>query len=583
MKVLDFLLRSSSPYQKYLWGMFITLVCISIDGIIKPVLIKLLIDKVANQSTNVWYICGLYALSQVLFISSWSLNHYFSTKFSSKYSLKSMEAFIKRLYHYSHNFFHKQQSGNIISKVNDSLGLSTKVIFTIINNFSFFLLNVFFSLVILFTISKVFSLALLIWLCLFFSITFFAYKKNIKINHLYAEERANVFGAFADYITNIFSVKVFVKKDFELQRFQKLKSSFEDVTLKQGFYFIKIYLIQGIVTALYVIGFIIFLIKGYYQNIISAGDIALVFMVNIAIISNIFPLANVVKEFVFDWGAIDNALEMIENVPEVQDKPRASSLKVGGGAIIFDKINFNYPNCEMLFENQSVVINSKQKVGLVGFSGAGKSSFVNLILRFYDLKGGKIKIDDQDISMVTQDSLRKNISMISQEPILFHRSLMENIRYGNVNATDEEVIAAAKIANAYEFIEKLPLKYNTLVGERGVKLSGGQRQRIAMARSVLKDAPILILDEATSQLDSITESYIQKALFNLMRNKTVIVIAHRLSTLLDMDRILVFDKGKIIQDGSHKQLLSQDGLYRAMWNAQVGGFLPNKSEEMSLS
>ena len=206
-----------------------------------------------------------------------------------------------------------------------------------------------------------------------------------------------------------------------------------------------------------------------------------------------------------------------------------------------------------------MTIEAGQKVGLVGYSGGGKSTFVNLILRLFDVTDGHILIDGQDIRNVTQDSLRSNIAMIPQDPSLFHRTLMENIRYGRIEATDEEVIEAAKKAHAHEFISKLPQGYESPVGERGVKLSGGQRQRIAIARAILKNAPILILDEATSQLDSVTESDIQESLWELMQGKTTIVIAHRLSTLLHMDRIIVFDQGKIVEDGTHTEFLRTMG------------------------
>ncbi len=206
-------------------------------------------------------------------------------------------------------------------------------------------------------------------------------------------------------------------------------------------------------------------------------------------------------------------------------------------------------------------------------SGGGKSTFVNLILRLYDVTDGAIFIDGNNIRDITLNSLHKSIAMIPQDPSLFCRSLMENIRYGCIDASDMEVIQAAKLAHAHDFIIKLPQSYDSLVGERGVKLSGGQRQRIAIARAILKNAPILILDEATSQLDSVTESLIQDSLYNLMQNKTTIVIAHRLSTLLHMDRILVFDHGRIVEDGSHEELLLKNGLYKSLWDAQVGGFL----------
>lgn len=211
----------------------------------------------------------------------------------------------------------------------------------------------------------------------------------------------------------------------------------------------------------------------------------------------------------------------------------------------------------------------------MGFSGSGKSTFVNLILRFYDIQSGAILIDDQDIAAVTGLSLREQIAMIPQEPSLFHRTLMENIRYGRTDASDAEVIQAAQLAHCDEFIEQLDEKYLSLVGERGVKLSGGQRQRIAIARAILKNAPILILDEATSSLDSVTEKIIQKSLDDLMKQRTTIVIAHRLSTLLHMDRILVFDQGKIIEDGPTSELLRQNGHFARLWNMQANGFLPD--------
>ena len=213
-------------------------------------------------------------------------------------------------------------------------------------------------------------------------------------------------------------------------------------------------------------------------------------------------------------------------------------------------------------------------MAIVGPSGAGKTTFVRLIMRLYDVTKGQILIDDQDISRVTQDSLRANISLVPQDPVLFHRTLMENIRYGRRNATDDEVKEAARLAHCDEFIEALPLKYETYVGERGIKLSGGERQRVAIARAILKHAPILILDEATSSLDSHSESLIQDALDNLMKNCTTIVIAHRLSTIRKMDRIIAMDGGKIIEDGTHEELANKkNGLYKDLWELQAGGFI----------
>ena len=322
-------------------------------------------------------------------------------------------------------------------------------------------------------------------------------------------------------------------------------------------------------------------------------------MINFNIINTLYKLSHTLRDFIGNWGAVDQAIALLETSEMTHsDKPKATVLTCTKSKIIFDHVTFNYKGTEPLFKNKTIEIQGGQKVGLVGYSGCGKSTFVNLILRFYDVTDGAILIDGQDIRNVTQDSLRENIAMIPQDPSLFHRSLMENIRYGRIDASDEEVISAAKKAHAHEFVSTLPQGYDSLVGERGVKLSGGQRQRIAIARAILKNAPILILDEATSQLDSVTENLIQESLLELMNSpieysprekgdpdldfrlrgndknrKTVLVIAHRLSTLLHMDRILVFDKGKIVEDGTHSELLAKGGLYKHLWNAQVGGFL----------
>jgi ATP-binding cassette subfamily B protein len=289
-------------------------------------------------------------------------------------------------------------------------------------------------------------------------------------------------------------------------------------------------------------------------------------------------LMSEVGEFNKALGRCKQSLASLMVPFDIQDEVGAAALYCTHGEITFDDVTFNYKGAKPLFQHQSMCIQAGQKVGLVGYSGGGKSTFVNLILRLYDVTGGAIVIDGQDIRSVTQDSLREHIAMIPQDPSLFQRSLMENIRYGRIDATDEQVIQAAKKAYAHDFIEKLSQGYDALVGERGVKLSGGQRQRVAIARAILKNAPILVLDEATSQLDSVTESLIQDALQTLMQNKTTIVIAHRLSTLLHMDRILVFDNANIVEDGTHAELLSKAGIYKRLWDAQVGGFLPNKKE-----
>ena len=312
----------------------------------------------------------------------------------------------------------------------------------------------------------------------------------------------------------------------------------------------------------------------YSRGLVTVGDFVLILTISISIFQAIWFLSNQFVQFSEELGKCSQALTIITEPHAIVDVAHAKDLIVKSGKIEFHDVTFRYENHNKIFENTNVIIEAKQKVGLVGFSGSGKSSFVYLILRFFDIKSGQILIDNEDISQITRDSLRAQISMIPQDTSLFHRSLMENIRYGDIKASDEAVIAASKKAHCHEFICELPEGYDALVGERGIKLSGGQRQRIAIARAIIKDAPILILDEATSALDSVTERHIQRSLEFLMAGRTTIIIAHRLSTLSKMDRILVFDQGRIIEDGDHQALLRSQGHYAKMWQIQAGGFLP---------
>ena len=283
-------------------------------------------------------------------------------------------------------------------------------------------------------------------------------------------------------------------------------------------------------------------------------------------------------------GTVYDGMSMMTKPHEVTDKPNAPELQAKKGHIRYENVRFHYGKKNGVIDNLNLDIAAGEKVGLVGRSGAGKTTLMNLLLRFYDLEAGRITIDGQDISQVSQESLRSMIGVVTQDTSLLHRSIRDNIAYGKPEATDAEIIEAAKRANAWEFIQGLSdmqgrRGLDAHVGERGVKLSGGQRQRIAIARVFLKDAPILILDEATSALDSEVEAAIQENLFALMQGKTVIAIAHRLSTLTEMDRLIVLDKGRIVEMGTHQELAASGGIYADLWSRQSGGFLAEQEAE----
>ena len=277
-------------------------------------------------------------------------------------------------------------------------------------------------------------------------------------------------------------------------------------------------------------------------------------------------------------GTVQDGINMLSRTRAVNDVPNAVPLRVDRGEIVFEHVNFSYGQQREVIRDLSLRIRAGEKIGLVGRSGAGKSTIVNLLLRFYDIEHGRVLIDGQNIAEVTQNSLRAHIGMVTQDTSLLHRSVRENILYGRPDASEDDMIAAAKRAEAHDFILTLSdlagrSGYDAHVGERGVKLSGGQRQRIAIARVMLKDAPILLLDEATSALDSEIEAAIQSSLYRLMEGKTVVAIAHRLSTIAAMDRLIVLDEGRVVEEGDHKSLLAQGGLYARLWAHQSGGFL----------
>ncbi len=434
------------------------------------------------------------------------------------------------------------------------------------------------ALVLFFQNDPVLVLPLLVWLVGYVAgISYFVprlRKRSVAVSNA----RTMLTGRIVDSYTNIMTVKLFAHTQREDEY---ARDALDEFSARHHGIMRVITSYESTMTALngtLIVGTCGLALWLWSRGAITLGAVALA----TALVIRINGLAGwvmwVMASIFENIGTVQEGMETVSKPISVRDTPGADALKVTRGEVRFEGVTFHYGRDSGLMEDLRLTIRPGEKVGLVGRSGAGKSTLANLLLRFYDLEGGRILIDGQDIARVTQDSLRSQIGVVTQDAALFHRSVADNIRYGRPDATEAEVIAAAKRAHAHEFIQGLEdLKgrkgYAAYVGERGVKLSGGQRQRVAIARVLLKNAPLLILDEATSALDSEVEAAIQEQLYNLMQGKTVIAIAHRLSTIAAMDRLIIMDQGRIVEDGTHEALLKRGGIYAQLWNRQSGGFL----------
>jgi ATP-binding cassette, subfamily B, bacterial len=394
------------------------------------------------------------------------------------------------------------------------------------------------------------------------------------------ETRAGVTGRIVDVITNVRNVFCFANQTLEDRQLTRYTGEERERRMALYRSVVRLRCSQYVMDILMWLGFVGGALYGWVHGSMTAGDFVMVTALTSSLLQTAYNLGQRIPDFYDQLGSARESIETLIVPATVQDRPDAAVLSVTQGAIHFDRISFAYEprgrgrGARNIVHDFELYIPSGQRVGLVGPSGAGKTTLMGLLMRMHDVTAGAIRIDGRDIREVTQESLRGAIGLIPQDTNLFHRSLLENIRYGRPDATDEQVIEAAKRAHAHEFIVELEHGYDTLVGERGIKISGGQRQRIAIARAILRDAPILLLDEATSALDSHSEQMIQQAMKEAMAGKTVIAIAHRLSTVMDMDRLIVLDRGEIVADGSHEELLLQGGLYAQLWRKQSGGFNP---------
>lgn len=544
-----------------------------------PLVYRQIIDTVtlganANSAHFLAISIGLLTLVTVGYMICFRIADYLHAYAQSNILKHLADETFTRIGEHSQAFFADTFVGSLVAKaqryVRSFEDLHDTFVFNIVTNVAILCST----LAILFWLAPILAFIFMCWFGVYVLITTWMLKRKIPLDVAKAAAQSTTTGALADAITNMMTVKMFARFSAEQLRLGKITSDLERKRRRAWNWDNFQRFVQNIAVATLIISVMAVAVSLWLKGEVSAGTIVLVqiYLVSLSDITH-----NLGRQIARTVQSLNDAKEMIavfKAPASVQDPKEPITGRITKGNVVFNNVSFSYASERMIFKNLSLTIPAGQKVGLVGHSGAGKTTITKLLLRFADVTNGEITIDGYNIADMTQDNVRKYVSYVPQEPVLFHRSLKENIAYGNPRATKAEIIAAAKKAHAHEFIQTLKDGYDTLVGERGVKLSGGERQRVAIARALLKDAPVLVLDEATSSLDSISERYIQDALKKLMEGRTTLVVAHRLSTIQNMDRILVFSKGRIIEDGSHSELIAnKDGVYYELWKEQSSGFI----------
>jgi ATP-binding cassette, subfamily B, bacterial len=574
--ILSFLWKHIKPYKWYYLLMLQAPLLSSFYVLAYNYAIKLFLDAMVSNQTLTFKIVvfpiTLFLVAQLLLELVWRISNIASWKSQPHVRRSILLASYDYVQHHSYAFFQNQFAGNISSKLKGILDGYDKFWSEMHHGLFSRCCKIVVSASALIMVSHILSLFILIWGS---ALLFIMYSLSKKLNTLALEEtesRHTLIGQISDKISNIFTVFSFASRQSELNRLDhQIVTDFMPRQIKLYKYDFKLQIIGAILYLLMYAFILFYMIHLRMLGLVSVGDFAFVLGLVMVLADDIWNVTTSLQDFAKNMGDMKSSMSIINLPHQHEDIPGAKSLVIHNPSIEFVNVCFSYPDNHLTFNQLNLSIKSGEKIGLVGYSGAGKSSMVSLLLSYFQPDSGVINIDQKNIGQVTQDSLRAHIAVIPQDTMLFHRSLRDNIRYGRPDATDEEVMAAAKKAHIHDYIMTLADQYDTHVGERGIKLSGGQRQRISIARAILKDAPILILDEATSSLDSHTEQLIQDSLNVLMedKNTTVIAIAHRLSTLKHMDRLIVLDKGSIVEQGTHDQLLRMKGsLYRKLWEHQ---------------
>lgn len=573
-----FIASITRPHLWFMLGAFLFATIASASGAVSPLVLKYFVDTMLSVGDPLLHAKELIfwtALYFGLFVAGhigWRVSGFIGMEWLTRARATAS----KKLYEYvslhSHSYFSNRFAGSVSSKISHASDGSSRLMEDTIWHYYPGIISLLVAVVLISTVHVYLGAVYIGLIAMLVGLNSFLVAKRNPYVVAASEASSALSGVGVDMLTNINAVRQYAREKEELRY---IGTFIEDNRLKQ----IKEWrwsewslVLNGVCIIITFCVMVVIIALLFVRGQASVGDVILVVSMVTQSSWILEYIGLSMGSVVRTYGEIREGLQDIAKPYEITDRNDAKNLSVKQGAVSFTDVSFSYEN-QNVFASLNLHIAPGERVGLVGTSGAGKTTLVSLLLRQHDISGGTISIDGQNITEVTQASLRAAIAVVPQDSQLFHRTIRENIIYGKSDATNDEVLEAAKMAYADEFIDVLPEKYDTLVGERGVKLSGGQRQRVVIARAILKNAPILVLDEATSALDSASEVVIQKALHTLMAGKTVIAIAHRLSTLREMDRIVVLDKGVVVESGTHDELVQMGGVYAGLWAHQVGGFI----------